>query len=114
MQGIVIDRLFREQAARQNGHDVERERYLRASVDEDAYNQALANLITAHSLLHSLAERPEWYALLHTVSHMAPRVVTQSRGQVPKLLEASFFTHRENLTSRLKASPTLSFKSISA
>lgn len=105
-QGIAIDRLFRQQAARQNGHDVERERYLRASVDEDAYNQALVNLITAHSLPHSLVEWPEWYALLHTVNHMAPRVVTQSRGQVPKLLEASFFTHRENLTSRLKASPT--------
>jgi hypothetical protein len=101
--GIAIDRLFRQQAARQGGHDVERDRYLRTSVDEDAYNQALVNLITAHSLPHSLVEWPEWYALLHTVNHMAPRVVTQSRGQIPKLLEASFFRHRENLVSRLKA-----------
>ncbi|OAQ57829.2 restless-like transposase [Pochonia chlamydosporia 170] len=105
-QGVAIDRLFRQQAARQNGQDVERERYLRASVDEVAYNQALVNLITAHSLPHSLVEWPEWYALLHTVNHMAPRVVTHSRGQVPKLLEASFATHRENLISRLIASPT--------
>lgn len=67
-QGVAIDRLFRRQAARQNGLDVERERYLRTSVDEDAYNQALVNLITAHSLPHSLVEWPEWYALLHTVN----------------------------------------------
>ncbi|OWT42471.1 restless-like transposase [Pochonia chlamydosporia 170] len=58
-QGVAIDRLFRQQAARQNGQDVERERYLRASVDEVAYNQALVNLITAHSLPHSLVEWPE-------------------------------------------------------
>ncbi len=105
-QDVAIDRLFRLQAARQTGHDVEREKYLRTSVDEDAYNQALVNLITAHGLPHSLVEWPEWYALLHTVNYVAPRVVTQSRGQVPKLLEASFSIHREDLMSRLKASPT--------
>ncbi|KAJ0134311.1 Uncharacterized protein HZ326_22641 [Fusarium oxysporum f. sp. albedinis] len=51
-----------------------------------------------------LVEWPEWYALLHTVNHMAPRVVTQSRGQVPKLLEEGFTPHRQTLITKLKFS----------
>ena len=91
---------------RQEGHNLEQEKHLLAAVDEDSYNQALVNLLTAHSLPHSLVEWPEWYALLHAVNYMSPRVVTQSRGQVPKRLEASFTTHRENTISRLKSSLT--------
>lgn len=105
-QENAIDRLFRQQAARQEGHNLEQEKHLLAAVDEDSYNQALVNPLTAHSLPHSLVEWPEWYALLHTVNYMARRVVTQSRGRVPKRLEASFTTHRENLISRLKSSLT--------
>lgn len=37
---------------------------------------------------------------------MAPSVVTQSRGQIPKLLEPSFSNHRASLASKLAASPT--------
>jgi 5-methylcytosine-specific restriction endonuclease McrA len=82
-QNTAIDRLFRLQAARQEGHDIEQEKHLLAAVDEGLYNQALVNLLTAHNLPHSLVEWPEWYALLHTVNYMAPRVATESRGQVP-------------------------------
>ncbi|KAJ6437947.1 Beta-glucosidase cel3A [Purpureocillium lavendulum] len=105
-QQNAIDRLFEQQAARQEGHDIEQEHHLLAAVDDELYNQALVNLLTAHSLPHSLVEWPEWYAMLHTVNYMAPGVVTQSRGQVPKLLEASFITHREKLRSKLKSSLT--------
>lgn len=105
-QENAIDRLFTQQTARQDGHNIEQEKQLLAAVNEDLYNQALVNLLTAHSLPHSLVEWPEWYALLHTVNYMAPRVVTQSRGQVPKLLEASFTTHRKSLISKLKNSLT--------
>ena len=35
---------------------------------------------------------------------MAPRVVTQSRGEVPKLLEEGFTTHRQTLITKLKFS----------
>ncbi|KAH7187336.1 hypothetical protein DER44DRAFT_800341 [Fusarium oxysporum] len=79
-QNNAIDRLFRLQAARQEGHDIEQEKHLLAAVDEGLYNQVLVNLLTAHNLPHSLVEWPEWYALLHIVNYMAPRVVTQSRG----------------------------------
>jgi hypothetical protein len=103
-QNNAIDRLFRRQAARQEGHDIEQEKHLLAAVDERLYNQALVNLLTAHNLPHSLVEWPEWYALLHTVNYMAPRVVTQSRGQVPKLLEEGFTTHRQRLITKLKFS----------
>jgi 5-methylcytosine-specific restriction endonuclease McrA len=58
-QNNAIDRLFRLQAARQEGHDIEQEKHLLATVDEGLYNQALVNLITAHNLPHSLVEWPE-------------------------------------------------------
>ncbi|RKK10689.1 hypothetical protein BFJ65_g14684 [Fusarium oxysporum f. sp. cepae] len=103
-QNNAIDRLFRLQAARQEGHDIEQEKHLLAAIDERLYNQALVNLLTAHNLPHSLVEWPEWYALLHTVNYMAPRVVTQSRGQVPKLLKEGFTTHRQTLITKLKFS----------
>ncbi|KAJ6790306.1 hypothetical protein PWT90_10995 [Aphanocladium album] len=92
-QEAAIDTLFLQQAARQGGQDVEEERHLRICVDPDAYNQALVKLITAHSLPHTLVEWPEWYALLRTVNYMAPSVVTQSRGQIPKLLESVWLTN---------------------
>ncbi|OAA37489.1 Ribonuclease H-like protein [Cordyceps fumosorosea ARSEF 2679] len=105
-QDIAIDRLFKQQAARQEGHDIEQDRHLRAAIHEEAYNQALVNLITVHSLPYSLVEWPEWYAVLHTVNRMAPATVTQSRGQVPRLLEASFSSHREALACNIAASVT--------
>ncbi|KAM3526952.1 hypothetical protein MY4038_006568 [Beauveria bassiana] len=93
-QDIAIDRLFKQQAARQEGHDIEQDRHLRAAIHEEAYNQALP---------YSLVEWPEWYAVLHTVNRMAPATVTQSRGQVPRLLEASFSSHREALACNIAA-----------
>ncbi|EGU86823.1 hypothetical protein FOXB_02659 [Fusarium oxysporum f. sp. conglutinans Fo5176] len=72
-QNNAIDRLFRLQAARQEGHDIEQEKHLLAAVDEGFQ-------------LHG------------------PRVVTQSRGQVPKLLEEGFTTHRQTLITKLKFS----------
>ncbi|KAM3537959.1 hypothetical protein ARSEF1564_009122 [Beauveria bassiana] len=105
-QDIAIDRLFKQQAARQEGHDIEQDRHLRAAIHEEAYNQALVNLITVHSLPYSLVEWPEWYAVLHTVNRMAPATVTQSRGQIPRLLEASFSSHREALACNIAASVT--------
>jgi hypothetical protein len=103
-QNNAIDRLVRLQAVRQEGHDVEQEKHLLAAVDEGLYNQALVNLPTAHNLPHSLTAWPEWYALLHTVNYMAPRDVTQSHGQVPKLLEEGSTTHRQTLITKLKFS----------
>lgn len=105
-QDVAIDRLFKQQAARQEGHDIEQDRHLRVAIHEEAYNQALVNLITVHSLPYSLVEWPEWYAVLHTVNRMAPATVTQSRRQVPKLLEASFSSHRQTLACNLAASVT--------
>ncbi|PNP73637.1 hypothetical protein FNYG_13019 [Fusarium nygamai] len=66
-QNNAIDRLFRLQAARQEGHDIEQEKHLLAAVDERLYNQALVNLLTAHNLPHSLVEWPE--CLLAIVAH---------------------------------------------
>ncbi|EJP60823.1 restless-like transposase [Beauveria bassiana ARSEF 2860] len=105
-QDIAIDRLFKQQAVRQEGHDIQQDWRLRAAIHEEAYNQALVSLITVHSLPFSLVEWPEWYAVLHTVNRMAPATVTQSRGQVLRLLEASFSSHREALACNIAASVT--------
>ena len=64
-QDIAIDRLFKQQAARQEGHDIEQDRHLRAAIHEEAYNQALVNLITVHSLPYSLVEWPESVSYTH-------------------------------------------------
>lgn len=62
---------------RQEGHDIEQDRHLRVAIHEEAYNQALVNLITVHILPYSLFEWPEWYALLHTVNRMAVDMLLQ-------------------------------------
>ena len=59
----TLERIFKIQTDRQRGRDVEQEKHLKATIDKEAFDQALAQLITLHNLPFPCVEWPAVHAL---------------------------------------------------
>jgi hypothetical protein len=97
----TIDGIFREQEARQEGRQIEREQHLLAAIDKKAYREALAQLITNRDLPLRFAAYPELGALIHSVNCMADSVVQTSEYTLPNIIRQAYVLHRSIVKSRL-------------
>ena len=102
-----IEGLFGKQKAREEGRNIEQEKYLKAAVNKKAYNEALIQLIARRGLPLSVPDWAELYTLIHSINYMAVDIVMQSRSLVPQQLDDSFHLHQSAIMKRLQASLSL-------
>jgi hypothetical protein len=103
----TLKRIFDQQRGKQEGRDIEQENHLKAAINKDAFDEALAQLITLHNLPFSCVEWPALHALVHSVNYMADKLCLASRGSIPQLIGKAYVEQKAIIRQRLHDSLSL-------
>ena len=93
--------MWNKQSESQEGRNIQQETLLLQAIDEKAYREALAQLVTVHDLPLSFAEYPALGALIHSVNYMAAPVVQTSRKAVPNIIRQAYILHQSKVRDKL-------------
>jgi hypothetical protein len=98
----TIEDIFGKQAEQQKGRDIEQEKHLRAAIQVPEFEEACARLIAVRNLPHTLLDWPEFWAVILSVNYVTKDILKLARKDVPKLIESTYFLHREQLLKKLQ------------
>jgi hypothetical protein len=96
--------IFSRQAAKQQGRNIEAEKYLQSAIQEPKFKEACARLITVQNIPYLLLDWPEFWAVILSVNYIAKDTLKVARSDVPKLIESTYLLHRAELIKKLKRS----------
>ncbi|OLL26959.1 hypothetical protein NEOLI_005261, partial [Neolecta irregularis DAH-3] len=67
----TLDLIFGRQSQLQQGRDYEQERHLKSAINKEAFDEALAQLITVHNLPFQCVQWPALHSLLYSINYTA-------------------------------------------
>lgn len=97
----AIKDIFAKQAEKLEGRDTEQERQLQSAIQQSQLEEACVRLITVRNLPHSILDWPEFWSVILAVNYTSKSIIKLTRKSVPKLIEATFLHHFEQLKKKL-------------
>ena len=98
----AITDMFGPRAGKLEERNMEQERQLQNAIHQLQFEEACARLIAVRNLPHSILDWPEFWSVILSVNYMAKGIIRPTRKSVPKLIEATFCLHLDQLKKKLQ------------
>lgn len=98
----AIKDLFGTKAGKLQERNMEQEKQLQNAIHQPQFEEACVRLIAVRNLPHSILDWPEFWSVILSINYMAKGIIRLTRKSVPKLIEATFCLHLDQLKKKLQ------------